>query len=220
MDRRLPRAVRPGLGLLARRGVRPAARDGHRPAGQRGRRRGRRRSRPGIRSSGDARRLYARQMEVYAAFLTQTDHHIGRVIGTSTAWASSTTPSSWSPPTTAPRPRAASTARSTSASIPTASRRASRTTCGTSTMGQHPFVRELRLGLGLGRQHAAAALEALPAPGRDERPADRALAARDLGRAARCAQYAQRRHRADPAGYPRHRGAGGAERHPQRPLEA
>jgi arylsulfatase len=30
--------------------------------------------------SGDARRLYARQMEVYAAFLTQTDHHIGRVI--------------------------------------------------------------------------------------------------------------------------------------------
>jgi len=28
----------------------------------------------------DARRLYARQMEVYAAFLTQTDHHIGRVI--------------------------------------------------------------------------------------------------------------------------------------------
>ena len=31
--------------------------------------------------SGDARRLYARQMEVYAAFLTQTDHHIGRVLG-------------------------------------------------------------------------------------------------------------------------------------------
>ena len=28
----------------------------------------------------DARRLYARQMEVYAAFLEQTDHHIGRVI--------------------------------------------------------------------------------------------------------------------------------------------
>ena len=28
----------------------------------------------------DARRLYARQMEVYAAFLEQTDHHIGRVV--------------------------------------------------------------------------------------------------------------------------------------------
>lgn len=28
----------------------------------------------------DAKRLYARQMEVYAAFLEQTDHHIGRVI--------------------------------------------------------------------------------------------------------------------------------------------
>jgi arylsulfatase len=30
--------------------------------------------------SADARKLYARQMEVYAAFLEQTDHHIGRVI--------------------------------------------------------------------------------------------------------------------------------------------
>jgi arylsulfatase len=30
--------------------------------------------------SSDARRLYARQMEVYAAFLEQTDHHVGRVI--------------------------------------------------------------------------------------------------------------------------------------------
>ena len=30
--------------------------------------------------SADARRLYARQMEVYAAFLEQTDHHLGRVI--------------------------------------------------------------------------------------------------------------------------------------------
>jgi arylsulfatase len=28
----------------------------------------------------DARRLYARQQEVYAAFLEQTDHHIGRVV--------------------------------------------------------------------------------------------------------------------------------------------
>jgi arylsulfatase len=30
--------------------------------------------------SADAKRLYARQMEVYAAFLEQTDHHVGRVI--------------------------------------------------------------------------------------------------------------------------------------------
>jgi len=30
--------------------------------------------------SDDERRLFARQMEVYAAFLEQTDHHIGRVI--------------------------------------------------------------------------------------------------------------------------------------------
>jgi arylsulfatase len=30
--------------------------------------------------SADARRLYARQMEVYAAFLEQTDHHVGRVL--------------------------------------------------------------------------------------------------------------------------------------------
>jgi arylsulfatase A-like enzyme len=32
--------------------------------------------------SDDERRLYARQMEVYAAFLEQTDHHLGRVIDT------------------------------------------------------------------------------------------------------------------------------------------
>ena len=30
--------------------------------------------------SRDAQRMYARQMEVYAAFLEQTDHHLGRVI--------------------------------------------------------------------------------------------------------------------------------------------
>ena len=30
--------------------------------------------------SDDARRMYARQMEVYAAFLEQSDHHLGRVI--------------------------------------------------------------------------------------------------------------------------------------------
>ena len=30
--------------------------------------------------SADARRMYARQMEVYAAFIEQTDHHLGRVI--------------------------------------------------------------------------------------------------------------------------------------------
>ena len=30
--------------------------------------------------SADAKRLYARQMEVFAAFLEQTDHHVGRVI--------------------------------------------------------------------------------------------------------------------------------------------
>ncbi len=30
--------------------------------------------------SDDAKRMYARQMEVYAGFITQTDHHIGRVL--------------------------------------------------------------------------------------------------------------------------------------------
>ena len=30
--------------------------------------------------SADAQRMYARQMEVYAGFITQTDHHIGRVL--------------------------------------------------------------------------------------------------------------------------------------------
>ena len=39
---------------------------------------------PGIRAwdelSPDERRLFARQMEVYAAFLAHTDHHIGRLL--------------------------------------------------------------------------------------------------------------------------------------------
>jgi arylsulfatase A-like enzyme len=40
---------------------------------------------PGVRAwdelSADERRLFARQMEVYAAFLSHTDHHIGRLAG-------------------------------------------------------------------------------------------------------------------------------------------
>ena len=35
---------------------------------------------PGTTSTPDARRMFARQMEVYAGFLTQTDHHVGRVL--------------------------------------------------------------------------------------------------------------------------------------------
>ena len=30
--------------------------------------------------SDDAKRMYARQMEVFAGFMSQTDHHIGRVL--------------------------------------------------------------------------------------------------------------------------------------------
>ena len=66
-------------GALARGGLRPPARDGHRPARHRA-----------VAAaqwvpawdglSPDERRLYSRQMEVYAAFLEQTDHHVGRVI--------------------------------------------------------------------------------------------------------------------------------------------
>ena len=46
---------------------------------------------------------------------------------------------------------------------------------------------ELLVGLGVGGQHAAAALEALPAPGRHERSADRALAEGHRARGARSA---------------------------------
>ena len=37
-------------------------------------------SRNGTRSRADAKKLYIRQAEVYAAFLAYTDHEIGRVI--------------------------------------------------------------------------------------------------------------------------------------------
>ena len=41
--------------------------------------------------SEDERRMYARQMETYAAFLEQTDHHFGRVVDFVGAWVSWTT---------------------------------------------------------------------------------------------------------------------------------
>ena len=41
----------------------------------------------------EEQRLYARQMEVFAGFLSHTDHQIGRVVGRArSAWGSSTTP--------------------------------------------------------------------------------------------------------------------------------
>ena len=65
------------------------------------------------------KRMYARQQEVFAGFLTHTDAQIGRVLVVARASGTSTTRSSSSSPTTAPAQRAASTAASTNtASLP------------------------------------------------------------------------------------------------------
>src|SRR4029079_9151586 len=41
---------------------------------------GRARSGPGDNVAGDRKPILAREMEIYAGFLEQTDHHIGRVV--------------------------------------------------------------------------------------------------------------------------------------------
>ena len=75
--------------------------------------------------SADEKRLFARQAEVFAAFVEYTDHEIGRMLAglrgrrrrPTTRW------SSTSPATTAPAAKAARTACSTSTPISTACRR-------------------------------------------------------------------------------------------------
>ena len=80
VDREVPRQVRHGLGQGARRGVRAAEGDGHRPAGHAAAPSARTGSRSGTTLSADEKRLYARMMEVFAGFISHTDHHIGRVL--------------------------------------------------------------------------------------------------------------------------------------------
>ena len=71
--------------------------------------------------SDDEKRLFSRMAEVYAGFLSHTDHEIGRLLDYLEESNRSTTRSSCSCPTTAPAVRAGRTARSTRTSSSTGS---------------------------------------------------------------------------------------------------
>src|SRR5262245_26657886 len=99
----------------------------------------------------ESRRMFARQMEVYAGFLTQTDHTSAGSSTSSRVWASSTTPSSWRSRTTGPAPRAARPGRSTSRSSSTSCPSGSKTTSATSTGGAASTPSRTTRGAGPGR---------------------------------------------------------------------
>ena len=112
--------VRPGVGRVPPQGVRPPG-GPRRPAPPHRavRPRSRRPAWDGL--DADAKRMFARQMEVYAVSSPRPTTTSGACSTSSTAWASSTTRSSWWCPTTAPAPRAVPRAPSTSGCSSTSS---------------------------------------------------------------------------------------------------
>ena len=123
----------------------------------------RRGCRSGTRCRADERRLFARMMEVFAGFLTHTDAQIGRLrrLPRDDRRARRHAGAAASP-TTAPAPRAARSARSTSTASPTTSSDDIADTLGAHRRARRlPRLQPLPVGLGVGRQHAAAAVEAL-----------------------------------------------------------
>ena len=83
--------------------------------------------------TADEQRLFARMAEVFAGFVSYTDDQIGRCSTTSRSRGSSTTPSSWWSPTTAPAAKAARTDRSTNGASSTACPTRPSRRCPTST---------------------------------------------------------------------------------------
>ena len=164
-------------------GIVPAGTDAHRPA--------RRGSPAGTTLPPTSGACTRRQMEVFAGFLTHTDHQIGRARRL---------------PRTTRHPRRhdrhgrvrqrrerrgrRGRARSTS----TAFALGRRTTiegaiAAIDELGGVARVQPLLVGLGVGRQHAAAPLEALHVARRHPHPADRALAERHRGARRGAAQF-------------------------------
>ncbi len=151
--------------------------------------------------SDDAKRMYARQMEVYAGFLEpdRPPHRSGARLHRR-ASASSTTRSSSRCPTTGPAPRAASTAPATRACSSTWRPRRSRTTSRSTTSGAARTPSPLLVGLDVGRRHAVPPVEARDLPRRRDRSVHRVVAGRHRrpGRGAPAVR-ARHRHRADAA---------------------
>ena len=188
VGRALPRRVRRRLGAVARRRVRAPARDRRRARGHRARPAPELDRRVERRLSPDAQRMLARQQEVFAGFLSHTDAQIGRV-----ARAART-------PRRARRHARHARLRQRRQRRRRRARHVQRAPLHRARprhrRGQPRVVRRARrpalvpallVGLGVGGQHAAAAVEALHVARRHAHAADRALAARHRRRAARCA---------------------------------
>ena len=72
--------VRPGLGQGPRGDLRAAEEAGRDPGRRQAHAARPRRSRPGTRCIAEEKKVFARFMEVYAGYLEQTDHNVGRVV--------------------------------------------------------------------------------------------------------------------------------------------
>ena len=129
------------------------------------------------------------RMEVFAGFLSHTDAQIGRVARAARrarrARRHARDADLRQRRQRRGRPaRARSTSTASPSTCPTPSRA---TSAWIDELGGSALVPPLRVGLGVGRQHAAAAVEALHVARRHAHAAHRALAARHRRRAARCA---------------------------------
>ena len=132
--------------------------------------------RAGTTTRADERRMHARQQEVFAGFLTHTDAQIGRLLSSLEAAGLLENTSSWSSPTTARARRGARRAASTNTASPPTCVSPWPTTWRLRRLGRLQHLQPLLVGLGLGGEHAAQALEALHLAGRDPDAAARAVA--------------------------------------------
>ena len=182
------------------------------PPGTRAVASGRRGCRRGTRSPTTSGALYARMMEVFAGFLTHTDAQVGRVLDFIEALGElDNTIVHRDERQRRQRRGRRRRARSTSSTSSTSCPRASRRTCARiDDLGTPARQQPLPVGLGVGGQHAAQAVQARHPRGRRHRPADRALAG------AASARQGETRHQyvhaidvhADAARADRHRAAG------------
>ena len=143
-------------------------------------------------------RLAARMMEVYAGFLSHTDHHLGRLLDflRRTGELDRTLVLALSRQRRQRRGRPArDVQRELHLQRPAARPRGH---AGAPRRARRPEdLRSLPVGLGAGRQHAVPALEARDARGRHRRSADRALAGRARPRRGAPAVRARHRRRRD-----------------------
>ncbi len=162
----------------------------------------------------DERRLYARMMEVYAGFLAHTDDQIGRLLDFLRARGAARRHAGAAALRQRRERRGRSARLAQRAPLHARPGRRPGGAAGARRRARRPpRLQPLRVGLGVGRQHALPAVEALRLARRRAHAARRPLA-EGHRRARRGARPVLPRHRphADRARRRRHRGAGGGRR--------